>query len=228
MTALVALAVGVAAQYGLDPGLFCRLVERESDWNPRAFTASSVGLAQINQKAWGWWPADPFEPYANLEKGALILRWNLAYRFEMGAEQVPLAVASYTLGHGAVNQLLALHGDNWRDGLSEPVRAYVEAIVERTNYTLETLESAEWTLLQPLDLWSYERGNCWIVGDYGPFQLFAEGSSFEAARDEFCRVLIEAAESAAHIGEKYGDYLGRVNKSDSASDQVWQDAATHE
>ena len=86
----------------------------------------------------------------------------------------------------------------------------------------------KWALLQPLDLWSYERADRWIVGDYEPFQLFAEGRTFEDARDEFCRVLIDSAESAERIGERYADYLGRVNNCNAASDQVWQDTATRE
>ena len=216
---LLALAISAALEYGLDPGLFCRLVERESDWDVRAETVSSVGLCQINVEAWNWRPRDPFDPIDNLSKGASILAWNMAYRGDMDDAEA-LAVASYTMGHGAVNKLLARHGKRWRAHLSRPVRDYVEAIVERSNYTLEALESDHWTLVQPMDLWSYQRGDCWIVGDYGPFQLFAEGKDFEEARDEFCRILIECAEHADDRAVLFGEWLRRRDAITGQSGQV--------
>lgn len=95
-------------------------------------------------------------------------------------------------------------------------------MTDRGNYVLESLESADWVLLQPLDLWSYQRGNCWVVGDYGPFQLMAEGGDFETARDNFCRVLVDCADYAAERGELYSEWIGRV----AATAQDWQDTAT--
>lgn len=131
MPDLRVLALAAALALDLDGAMFCRLVEAESDWDVRAATASSVGLAQINQAAWDWWPDDPFEPEANLRMGAYILRWNYAYRFDAENEQERWrqAVASYALGHGAVNKLLAEHGDGWMDALEPQVRAYVDKVV---------------------------------------------------------------------------------------------------
>ena len=125
------LALAAALALDLDGAVFCRLVGAESDWDVRAATASSVGLAQINQAAWDWWPVDPFEPSANLAMGAWILKWNYAYRFDApdDTERWRQAVASYNLGHAAVNRLIAEHGAAWMDALSEPVRRYVEKIV---------------------------------------------------------------------------------------------------
>ena len=125
------LALAAALAIDLDGAMFCRLVGAESDWQIYAKTDSSVGLAQINQSAWDWWPDDPFEPEANLAMGAHILRWNYAYRFDAENEQERWrqAVASYNLGHTAVNRLIAEYGDGWMDALSEPVRRYVEKIV---------------------------------------------------------------------------------------------------
>ena len=127
------LALAAALAIDLDGAMFCRLVEAESNWQIYAKTDSSIGLAQINQSAWDWWPVDPFEPEANLAMGAWILRWNYAYRFDAENEQERWrqAVASYNLGHAAVNRLIAEYGDGWMDALSEPVRRYVENIVTR-------------------------------------------------------------------------------------------------
>jgi soluble lytic murein transglycosylase-like protein len=131
MPDLRVLALAAALAFDLDGAVFCRLVGAESDWQIYAKTDSSIGLAQINQAAWDWWPDDPYEPSVNLAMGAWILRWNYAYRFDAETEQERWrqAVASYTLGHAAVNLLLASYGDGWEDALPERVRAYVDAIV---------------------------------------------------------------------------------------------------
>jgi soluble lytic murein transglycosylase-like protein len=130
-TDLRVLALAAALAFDLDGAVFCRLVGAESDWDVTARTTSSVGLAQVNQAAWNWWPDDPYDPEANLAMGAWVLRWNYAYRFDADneLERWRQAVASYNLGHAAVNRLLAEHGDGWMDALPERVRAYVDAIV---------------------------------------------------------------------------------------------------
>jgi soluble lytic murein transglycosylase-like protein len=131
MPDLRVLALAAALAFDLDGAVFCRLVGAESDWQVYAATASSVGLAQINQAAWGWWPDDPYEPSVNLAMGAWILKWNYAYRFDADneLERWRQAVASYNLGHAAVNRLIAEHGDGWMDALEPRVRAYVDRIV---------------------------------------------------------------------------------------------------
>lgn len=131
MPDLRVLALAAALAFDLDGAVFCRLVGAESDWQVYAATTSSVGLAQINQSAWGWWPDDPFEPEGNLAMGARILKWNYAYRFDADneLERWQQAVASYNLGHAAVNRLLAEHGDGWMDALGPEVRAYVDKVV---------------------------------------------------------------------------------------------------
>lgn len=124
MTDLRVLALAAALAFDLDGAVFCRLVGAESDWQVRAATASSVGLAQINQSAWDWWPTDPYDPEANLTKGAEILRWNLDH---WGGD-TEKAVASYNLGHGRLERIIAEHGDGWREALPAEVRGYVEAV----------------------------------------------------------------------------------------------------
>jgi soluble lytic murein transglycosylase-like protein len=127
---LIALAILTAQRHHIDSGVFLRLITAESDWQADAVSATGcVGLGQISRAAWDWWPDDPFDPAANLDKAGEILRWNIAYRCsEPESERLPLAVASYTLGHGAVDKLLAERGGDWREGLSEPVRKYVDTI----------------------------------------------------------------------------------------------------
>lgn len=127
MLELISLAISVAVSYEIDPRLFCELVKYESNWDRYARSASSVGLCQINQEAWEWWPADPYDPEVNLKKGAAILKWNFSYR-EGESEATELAVASYVLGHARVDRLLEEHGAEWKEELAGPVRKYVEGI----------------------------------------------------------------------------------------------------
>jgi hypothetical protein len=101
-------------------------------------------------------------------------------------------------------------------------------MTDRGHLTICELESDCWVLLQPIDLWVYQRGDCWTVGDLGPFIFAADGDSFEAARDAFCRKLIDEAERAERRGETFDDYIRRVNKSNAASGQNWQNTATDE
>lgn len=131
--AIVALAIAAATLMGQPPGVFCRLVGEESNWDEKAVSPSgAVGLSQIMQEPWRWHPEDPFDPAANLGKGAWILAWNHNYRLERGVtgrEAMMQAVASYNLGHGKVNKLLRKHGDGWLEALPERVRQYVETVV---------------------------------------------------------------------------------------------------
>ena len=68
----------------------------------------------------------------NLAKGVDILQWNLEYRRDPDLallEQWARAVASYNLGHGRVNRLIATHGDRWREALPQANRRYLDAVM---------------------------------------------------------------------------------------------------
>lgn len=132
LAVLMAMTREAAVGMALPPDLYCRLVQAESDWDVLARNGNCYGLAQINRDAWEWWPEDPYDPKTNLGKGAWILAFNVNYRLErgdVGREAMLRAVASYTLGHAAVNRLIRKHGDGWRDALSPEVARYVRDVV---------------------------------------------------------------------------------------------------
>lgn len=77
-----------AAQYGIPPGLFRRLISKESNWNPRAGSpAGAQGLTQLMPgTARGLGVTNPWDPVQNIRGGAQYLaqqkkrfgRWDLA------------------------------------------------------------------------------------------------------------------------------------------------------
>lgn len=126
-------ASSVALAQDLPPGLFCRLIGRESDWNPRAVSPSGcLGLGQLNPDVYRL--ADYFDPKANLAMSARALAWNVDY-WRRAAPDVPYtermrrAVASYNLGYFSVKLLIAEHGDDWACALPVESLRYVELIV---------------------------------------------------------------------------------------------------
>ena len=90
-----------AVKYGIDPGLFSRLVHAESGGNTRS--VSSVGALGLTQLMPGTAAAlgvdDAFDPVENLDGGARYLK-QLMDRFG----DTRLAVAAYNAGPGAVKR----------------------------------------------------------------------------------------------------------------------------
>ena len=126
---LIMLTMGVAGYHGLDADMFARLPYAESRYDQQAVNGQSVGLCQINLGAWPLedWVVktdDPYEPYANLMMGGHILSW-LMERYESPT----LAVTAYTLGHGRVDELLAVYGPlEWRRELGAPTYDYMRFV----------------------------------------------------------------------------------------------------
>lgn len=85
--------------------------------------------------------------------------------------------------------------------------------MEGPNYVLEGLESDRWQLVQPLTLWSFKGGPGITVGDLGPFQLIGMGKSFEDARDDYCRNLIEWADAVDRRDDTLNDYMVEIGQS---------------
>lgn len=89
-----------AMLHGVPVGLFLRLVERESAWNPRAVSPKgALGLAQLMPATARVLRVDPMDPVQNLEGGARYLR----AQFDTFGTW-PLALAAYNAGPGAVTR----------------------------------------------------------------------------------------------------------------------------
>jgi len=98
-----AMADEAAALFGVPKDLFARLVQQESNWNPRAISsAGAIGLAQLMPGTARKLGVDPYDPKANLEGGALYLKQQYL-RFRSWK----LALAAYNAGPEAVEK----HGD---------------------------------------------------------------------------------------------------------------------
>ena len=98
---LIELVRKLAPDYGVHPRLALAVARTESNLNPQAVSAKNAqGLMQlIPETAERFNVKKPFDPEQNVRGGLAYLRWLLAY-FE---GSVPLAVAAYNAGEGAVN-----------------------------------------------------------------------------------------------------------------------------
>lgn len=96
----VSLARSAARQHGVPEDLFLRLVQQESNWNPRARShKGAIGLAQLMPGTARYLRVDPKDPAQNLEGGARYLKEQ--YR-KFGSWR--LALAAYNAGPGAVQK----------------------------------------------------------------------------------------------------------------------------
>ena len=93
-------AQAAAARHGIPVGIFLRLVEQESGWNPTARSVKgALGLAQLMPDTARDLRVDPRDPAQNLDGGARYLRM----QFETFGSW-PLALAAYNAGPGAVTR----------------------------------------------------------------------------------------------------------------------------
>jgi soluble lytic murein transglycosylase-like protein len=94
------MARDAARRHGVPEDLFARLVQQESNWNPRAKSGKgALGLAQLMPETARRLGADPLDPAENLNAGAKYLARQ--YR-EFGSWR--LALAAYNAGPDAVKQ----------------------------------------------------------------------------------------------------------------------------
>jgi hypothetical protein len=91
-----------APEYGIDPRLALAVIQTESNFNPSARSSKNAqGLMQlIPETAARFKVKRPLDPAQNVQGGFAYLRWLLAY-FQ---GNVPLVVAAYNAGEGAVNR----------------------------------------------------------------------------------------------------------------------------
>ncbi|MGC8202469.1 lytic transglycosylase domain-containing protein [Aliiroseovarius sp. PTFE2010] len=94
------LARAAAERNGVPSDLFARLIQQESNWNPRARShKGAIGLAQLMPGTAAKLRVNPHDPIQNLEGGARYLR--MMYD-KFGSWR--LALAAYNAGPGAVER----------------------------------------------------------------------------------------------------------------------------
>src|SRR5579884_3649885 len=113
-----------ATRHGLPPGFFRRLIQQESNFDPKAISrAGAMGIAQFMPGTARWRGlADPFEPKQALDESA---RWLSELRALFG--NFGLAAAAYNAGPQRVKDWMAGRGS-----LPGETRAYVRIITGMT------------------------------------------------------------------------------------------------
>lgn len=98
---LEAMIQSQADEQGLDPALLKAVIKNESNFNPHAVSsAGAQGLMQLMPgTARGLGVQDSFDPAQNIQGGAKYLK-GLIQKYQ----SVPLAVAAYNAGPGAVDK----------------------------------------------------------------------------------------------------------------------------
>lgn len=96
------LVFRLAPEYNVHPRLVLAVIEAESNFDPNARSAKNAqGLMQlIPETARRFNVRKPFDPEQNIRGGLAYLRWLLAYF----RGQVPLVLAGYNAGEGAVDR----------------------------------------------------------------------------------------------------------------------------
>ncbi|WP_372574369.1 lytic transglycosylase domain-containing protein [Ruegeria jejuensis] len=95
-----AMARDAARRHNVPEELFLRLVQQESNWNPRAKShKGALGLAQLMPKTARSLGVNPHDPYENLDGGARYL--SIQFR---EFKSWPLALAAYNAGPKAVQK----------------------------------------------------------------------------------------------------------------------------
>lgn len=99
---IMAIVQRLAPKYGVHPGLAYAVIRAESNFDPQAVSPKNAqGLMQlIPETAARFKVRQPLDPEQNIRGGLAYLRWLLAY-FK---GDVPLVVAAYNAGEGAVNR----------------------------------------------------------------------------------------------------------------------------
>lgn len=98
--AYAGLAREAARRHGIPEDLFLRLIQQESNFNPRARShKGAIGLAQLMPQTARYLRVDPHDPAQNLEGGARYLAEQ--YR---KFKSWRLALAAYNAGPGAVEK----------------------------------------------------------------------------------------------------------------------------
>jgi hypothetical protein len=113
-----------AARYGLSAGFFRRLIQQESNFDPKAVSrAGAMGIAQFMPGTARWRGlSDPFEPGQALNESA---RWLSELRALFG--NLGLAAAAYNAGPQRVRDWIAGRGK-----LPDETRAYVRIVTGLT------------------------------------------------------------------------------------------------
>lgn len=115
-----------ASNVGIDPNLFERQINQESEFNPNAVSqAGAVGIAQIMPETAAGWNVDPHDPVASLSAAAAAMA-----RYYTTYQSYPKALAAYNAGTSRLDTALAQCGTRWETCIPSETQRYIQAIME--------------------------------------------------------------------------------------------------
>lgn len=119
-------AIAAAHRAGIDPNIFVRQIQQESNFNPNAVSpAGAEGIAQFMPGTARGLGINPFNPVQALYAAAQYMANSLR---AFGGDYAK-ALAAYNAGGGAVNYAIARGGHNWRNYLPAETQNYLKIIL---------------------------------------------------------------------------------------------------
>jgi len=114
-----------AMNVGIDPTLFERQIQVESDFNPNAVSqAGAIGFAQIMPSTATEWRVNPYDPGASLSAAASAMA-----HYYATYQSYEKALAAYNCGSNCVNTSVSNCGANWRACVPVETQSYITAIL---------------------------------------------------------------------------------------------------
>ena len=99
--ALAPAIQAAADRYNLDPAFLAAVFWTESSYHPDAVSRTgAIGLGQLMPETAEWLHVDPRDPMQNIDGSARLYR----YLIDRNDGNMPLAIASYAAGQGAVKR----------------------------------------------------------------------------------------------------------------------------
>jgi hypothetical protein len=110
----------------INPDVFVRQIEVESDFNPSAVSrAGAIGIAQFMESTARAWGVDPYDPERSLNGAARLMAHLLSVYHNSYAQ----ALGAYNAGEGAINAAIKRGGASWQAYIPLETQRYIQAIL---------------------------------------------------------------------------------------------------
>jgi soluble lytic murein transglycosylase-like protein len=111
----------------INPDVFVRQIEVESDFNPSAVSrAGAIGIAQFMESTARAWGVDPYDPERSLTGAARLM----AHLLSVYQGSYAKALGAYNAGEAAINAAIKRAGASWQGYIPLETRRYIQAILQ--------------------------------------------------------------------------------------------------